>query len=64
MWIVIYIIAAVLVLIWAVRTPLVRAHLRGHGKDPGFENTRAEGRYPINGGGYYYGEKTHSYDDD
>jgi hypothetical protein len=58
MWIAIYVAAAIVFLIWFVRTPLVRAHLRGRGKDPGFENTRAEGRYPGNGGGYYYGEKT------
>jgi hypothetical protein len=42
---------------WFVRTPLFRAHLHGHGKDPGIENSRAEGRYPSNGGGYDYGMK-------
>jgi hypothetical protein len=58
MWLVIEIVAVVAVVIWFVRTPLFRAHLRGRGKDPGFENTRNEGRFPGNGGGYYYGEKT------
>jgi hypothetical protein len=57
MWIAFYIFVAIGVIIWFVRTPLFRAHLRS-GKDPGFHNTRNEGRFPGNGGGYYYGEKT------
>jgi hypothetical protein len=57
MWIAVYLVVAIGVIIWFVRTPLFRAHMRS-GKDPGFGNTRAEGRYPGNGGGYYYGEKT------
>jgi hypothetical protein len=59
MWIAIYIVAGIDALIWFVRTPLFRAHLRSD-KDPGFGNTRAEGRFPGNGGSYY-GEATTSY---
>jgi hypothetical protein len=50
-------VAALLSVAWLARTPLFRAHLRGHGKDPGFESTRMEGRFPRNGGGYDYGDK-------
>jgi hypothetical protein len=39
--------------IWFVRTPLFRAHLR-HGADPGDSGTRVDGKYPGNGGSYYY----------
>ena len=55
MWVVIFAVAAVVFVIWFLRTPLFRAHLRS-GKDPGFQNTRVEGRYPSNGGGYDYGD--------
>jgi hypothetical protein len=61
-WIAIYVVAGIGLLIWFVRTPLFRAHLRS-GKDPGVANTRNEGRFPGNGGSYYYGEKTRSYDE-
>jgi hypothetical protein len=40
---------------WFVRTPLFRAHLR-HGTDPGEAGTRVEGKFPRNGGDYYYDE--------
>jgi hypothetical protein len=39
---------------WFSRTSLFRAHLHGHGKDPGDAGTRVEGRFPRNGGDYYY----------
>jgi hypothetical protein len=57
-------VAVVVFMIWFARTPLFRAHLRGHGKDPGFGNTRMEGRFPGNGGSYDYGDKSRSYDDE
>jgi hypothetical protein len=59
---IILIVAAVLFALWFSRTPLFRAHIRGHGKDPGFGNTRMEGRFPRNGGSYDYGDKRPSND--
>jgi hypothetical protein len=61
---VIGIVAVVLFALWFSRTSLFRAHLHGHGKDPGFGNTRMEGRFPRNGGSYDYGDRPHSYDSD
>ncbi|HEY3530702.1 MAG TPA: hypothetical protein VGK78_16260 [Nocardioides sp.] len=55
MWIAVYLVAAIGAITWFVRTPLFRAHLR-HGKDPGDSGTRVEGKFPGNGGDYYYGE--------
>jgi hypothetical protein len=58
---VIVIVAVVLFALWLSRTNLFRAHIRGHGKDPGFDNTRMEGRFPRNGGSYDYGDKPKGY---
>ncbi len=38
---------------WFVRTPLFRGHLH-RGKDPGDSGTRVDGKFPGNGGGYYF----------
>jgi hypothetical protein len=38
--------------VWFVRTPLFRAHLHGHGGDPGDQGTRVEGTYGALGGRY------------
>jgi hypothetical protein len=46
------------------RTKLFRAHLHGHGKDPGFGNTRMEGRFESTGRTYDYGDKVRNYDDE
>ena len=56
MWVIVYIVVAILGIIWFVRTPLFRAHLRS-GKDPGDSGTRVDGKYPLNGGGYHYDER-------
>ena len=48
--------AAALFVALFVRTPLFRAHLRS-GKDPGEAGTRVEGKFPGNGGAYYYGDR-------
>ena len=56
MWIAIYIVAAIGAIVWFVRTPLFRAHLRSP-KDPGDAGTRVDGKYPQNGGGYHYDER-------
>jgi len=48
----IVIVAAVALVIWFVRTPLFRAHLHGHGRDPGEQGTRVEGKYGALGGTY------------
>jgi hypothetical protein len=58
MWPVIYVVAAIGAIVWFVRTPLFRAHLRS-GKDPGDAGTRTEGRFPTNGGDHYHGEREH-----
>lgn len=58
---IILIVVAALFVIWFCRTSLFRAHLHGHGKDPGFGNTRVEGRFPRNGGSYDYGDKPRNY---
>jgi hypothetical protein len=42
---------------WAWRSPLVRAHLRGRGHDPGDSGTRVEGKYGTLGGTYNRPEK-------
>jgi hypothetical protein len=55
MWVAIYTLAAIGAVIWFVRTPLFRAHLRGS-KDPGDSGTRVDGKYPSTGGSYYYGD--------
>jgi hypothetical protein len=52
-WYTILAVATVGFIIWLVRTPLFRAHLRGS-KDPGDAGTRVDGKFPSNGGGYYY----------
>lgn len=57
MWPVIFVIAVVAFVVWLVRTPLVRAHLRGRGKDPGDAGTRVDGKFPRNGGSYYFDGK-------
>jgi hypothetical protein len=50
-------VAAIGFAVWLVRSPLVRAHLRGHGSDPGEAGTRVDGKFPRNGGGYFYDGK-------
>lgn len=42
---------------WFVRTPTFRAHRRGHGRDPGDQGTRVEGRYGPLGGTFNGPEK-------
>ena len=49
----IVVVAALGIGAWFVRTPLFRAHLR-RSKDPGDAGTRVDGKYPTNGGGYYF----------
>jgi hypothetical protein len=52
------VIAAVVAFgIWAARSPLVRAHRRGHGRDPGEQGTRMDGKYGALGGTYNKPEK-------
>ena len=46
---VIVIVAAIAFIVWFVRTPLFRAHLRS-GKDPGESGTRMDGKYGGLGG--------------
>ena len=46
----IVIVAVVAFLIWFARTPLFRAHRHGHGRDPGEQGTRMEGKFPPTGG--------------
>jgi hypothetical protein len=55
-WIVVFVAIGVGLVIWFVRTPLFRAHLRS-GKDPGDAGTRVEGKFPGNGGGYVYDDR-------
>ena len=50
----IVIVAAIGFGIWFVRTPSFKAHVRGHGKNPGDSGTRVDGKYPTNGGSYYF----------
>jgi len=48
-----YVSAAIVVivfLIWFSRTNLFRAHRHGHGRDPGEQGTRMEGKFPPTGG--------------
>jgi hypothetical protein len=56
MWIAIYIVAAIGVIVWFVRTPLFRAHLR-QGKDPGEGGTRMDRKFGALGGTYNRPEK-------
>jgi hypothetical protein len=51
---IILVVAVVLFLFWFLRTSIFRAHLHGHGRDPGNDGTRMEGRFPGNGGSYDY----------
>jgi hypothetical protein len=44
------IVVAIACIVWLVRTPLVRQHLRGHGRDPGDAAYRVEGRFNVLGG--------------
>ena len=53
----IVIVGGILFVIWFVRTPLFRAHLRGHGTDPGDRGTRTEGKFGALGGTYNRPEK-------
>lgn len=50
-------LAAVVGTVWFVRTPLFRAHRRGHGRDPGEQGTRVEGKYGALGGTFNKPEK-------
>jgi hypothetical protein len=50
-------LAAVVGTVWFVRTPLFRAHLHGHGRDPGDRGTRVEGKYGPLGGTFNKPEK-------
>jgi hypothetical protein len=50
-WVVV-IVAAVVFVVWFMRTSLFRAHLHGHGRDPGDQGTRTEGKYGALGGTY------------
>ena len=43
------IVAVIGFVVWFVRTPLFRAHLRS-GRDPGDQGTRVEGKFPRLGG--------------
>jgi hypothetical protein len=51
---IIVIVAAIGFGAWWVRTPSFRAHFGGHGKDPGDSGTRVDGKFPGNGGSYYF----------
>jgi hypothetical protein len=52
MWFVIVLIAlAIAFIVWFVRTPLFRAHLRGHAKDPGWDTSMRD-RNPGNPSGH------------
>ncbi len=53
------IVAVVVVVgtVWFVRTPLFRAHRHGHGRDPGEQGTRVDGKFPSLGGSFNRLEK-------
>lgn len=51
-WLIVLVVAVILAIVGFVRTSLFRAHLRGHGRDPGEQGTRVEGKYGALGGTY------------
>jgi hypothetical protein len=53
----IVIVAVLAFAAWFVRTPLFRAHRHGHGRDPGEQGTRMDGKYGGLGGTYNRPEK-------
>jgi hypothetical protein len=54
---IVVIVAVVAFAFFVSRTSLFRAHLHGHGKDPGDSGTRTEGKYSSIGGTYNRPEK-------